>query len=68
MHLLDTADRFSKPLLSTAQGTRILFTDGKRHSVMAATRKEALEKAQDMIARRPRVSTAPRCRLRSRIF
>jgi len=31
---------------------RILFTDGKRHSVMAATRKEALEKAQDMIVRR----------------
>ncbi len=31
---------------------RILFTDGKRHSVMAATRKEALDKAQDMIARR----------------
>lgn len=31
---------------------RILFTDGRRHSVMAATRKEALEKAQDMIARR----------------
>lgn len=31
---------------------KILFTDGKRHSVMAATRKEALDKAQDVIARR----------------
>ena len=31
---------------------RNLFTDGKRHSVMAVTRKEAIDKAQDTIARR----------------
>ncbi len=31
---------------------RTLFVDGKRHSVMAATRTEALNKAQDLIARR----------------
>ena len=29
-----------------------LFADGKRHSVMAVTRKEAIDKAQDTIARR----------------
>jgi len=31
---------------------RNLFTDGKRHSVMAVTRKEAIDKAQETIARR----------------
>src|SRR5580658_2517627 len=31
---------------------RNLFTDGKRRSVMAVTRKEAMDKAQDNIARR----------------
>ena len=30
------------------------FTDGKRHSVMAATRREALNKAQDLIDQRKR--------------
>lgn len=29
-----------------------LFTDGKRHSVLASTRREAIDKAQDTIARR----------------
>jgi len=31
---------------------RNLFTDGRRHSVMAVTRREAIDKAQDTIARR----------------
>ena len=31
---------------------KALFTDGKRHSVMAATRREALKKAQDLIDQR----------------